>query len=164
MRLAQRGGRGNKYATHCKYGHAFDVKNTYYNPNDGQRACRACKARIQSERYHAVRKTSPAWVKKNSERIKMSRIAARERLFSKLGGQRCACCGETIYEFLSFDHIHGGGSKERVRGGSSLAWLRKWLRRDDVQEVLQVLCHNCNQAKGYYGICPHAVMASRGRV
>lgn len=56
--------------------------------------------------------------------------------------------------FLALDHIHGGGGKERRTLCSSAlhARLRKagWPK-----DQHQLLCHNCNLAKGFYGRCPH---------
>lgn len=68
----------------------------------------------------------------------------------------CACCGEKEIKFLSIDHINGGGSKHRKgicngKGGNMSAWLRK----NNFPDGFQVLCHNCNMAKGFYGQCPH---------
>lgn len=31
----------------------------------------------------------------------------------------------------------------------------EWAIKNDFPDVFQVLCHNCNQAIGYYGSCPH---------
>jgi hypothetical protein len=30
-----------------------------------------------------------------------------------------------------------------------------WLIREKLPDGFRVLCHNCNQAIGYYGVCPH---------
>jgi len=67
-------------------------------------------------------------------------------------GSKCVCCGETTYEFLSFDHINGKGKEHRKITGTSLAL---WLKRNNYPKTIQILCHNCNQAKGWWGICPH---------
>lgn len=74
----------------------------------------------------------------------------RREALSRYGGS-CACCGESRYEFLALDHINGGGNK--LRGGN----LRneEWARRNGWPPVLRVLCHNCNMARGFYGVCPH---------
>jgi predicted restriction endonuclease len=68
-------------------------------------------------------------------------------------GHRCACCGERRYEFLSIDHINGGGNKHRKEIGNGKIYL--WLIKNSYPEGFQVLCCNCNQAKGHYGYCPH---------
>lgn len=67
-------------------------------------------------------------------------------------GGKCQCCGETEPKFLAIDHINGGGMKAREKhiGYSFYLSLFKTPRQD-----LQVLCHNCNMAKGFYGQCPH---------
>jgi hypothetical protein len=68
------------------------------------------------------------------------------------GEPHCNCCGETIIEFLSFDHINGGGTKHRKKIGGGIAL---YLIKNNFPLDFQVLCHNCNQAKEFYGDCPH---------
>ena len=69
----------------------------------------------------------------------------------------CACCKEKEIKFLSIDHITGGGNLHRRnitktgKGGN----MSYWLKRNNFPEGFQVLCHNCNMAKGFYGFCPH---------
>lgn len=99
------------------------------------------------------------WKIKNREYIKIWHKAHKKRVrqicLEYYGGKppKCACCGETIIEFLSLDHINGGGSKHRKeRNGTHLS---PSIIKDGFPPIYQVLCHNCNQAKGYYGICPH---------
>lgn len=64
----------------------------------------------------------------------------------------CACCRESQYEFLSIDHIDGGGAQHRKEIGSG---LYAWLRRNGFPKGFRVLCHSCNQSIGAYGYCPH---------
>jgi hypothetical protein len=67
---------------------------------------------------------------------------------------KCACCGETTYEFLTIDHIKNGGAKHRKEFGNSIKiWIN--LRKQNFPSGFQVLCWNCNVAKYQYGICPH---------
>jgi len=73
------------------------------------------------------------------------------------GTLQCKCCGEKIYEFLCLDHIKGGGNKERKKTGYGPK-LYLWLIKNDFPIGYQVLCHNCNLAKGFYGKCPHVVI------
>lgn len=60
--------------------------------------------------------------------------------------------------FLSIDHIDGGGTKHRKeigikngKGGN----MSFWIIKNKFPTGFQVLCHNCNMAKGFYGQCPH---------
>ena len=69
-------------------------------------------------------------------------------------GGKCACCGESRFEFLSIDHINGGGTKHREEIGRGTA-MYQWLRRSGWPSGFRVLCHNCNQAIGFYKHCPH---------
>ena len=73
---------------------------------------------------------------------------------------KCVCCGEQEIKFLSLDHINGGGRKQRKKDKTLGNELYLWLIRNNFPKDLQVLCHNCNSAKGYYGLCPHAVLKS----
>lgn len=46
--------------THCKYGHPFDEANTYINPKNGWRGCRACNREKQARRVRANRREASA--------------------------------------------------------------------------------------------------------
>src|SRR5258708_2811635 len=70
-------------------------------------------------------------------------------------GNKCACCSETIKEFLSVDHVNGGGGKHRKEIGGTEAFYY-WLRRHGFpQDEFRLLCMNCNFSFGMYGYCPH---------
>ena len=73
------------------------------------------------------------------------------------GSPKCACpgCSENHIEFLSLDHIAGGGAKERKQTGRVGASHYRWLKLNGYPIGYRVLCHNCNQALGLYGYCPH---------
>lgn len=88
--------------------------------------------------------------------IRRSQQKLKIEVLTHYGGNppKCVCCGETHIEFLSIDHINGGGTKKRKEtgGGSS---LYRWLKKNNFPKEFQVLCMNCNFAKGHFGICPH---------
>lgn len=65
----------------------------------------------------------------------------------------CECCGCDIYEFLSLDHVEGNGGKHRSEIGSGRIYA--WVWKNKLPPGFRVLCHNCNQAIGMYGYCPH---------
>jgi len=73
----------------------------------------------------------------------------------ELYGGKCAYCGDPRYEVLCFDHVNGGGGKHRKllkrKNIAISAFLLKTKYRPD---LYQVLCHNCNAAKHWYGIKP----------
>jgi len=66
---------------------------------------------------------------------------------------KCACCGESEYGFLAIDHINNDGADHRKTLNSKN--IVHWLSRNKFPPGFQVLCHNCNTAKGIYGRCPH---------
>ena len=71
------------------------------------------------------------------------------------GSPRCACCGENMIEFLSLDHIYGNGSAHRRELKHRGTFTYLWARTNNYPAIFQVLCMNCNFAKGKYGYCPH---------
>ena len=76
----------------------------------------------------------------------------RQEAFDGYGGC-CSCCGEDIFEFLCLDHVNGGGRKERQI--MSTYQIARKVINEGFPDTYQVLCHNCNQSKGWYGECPH---------
>lgn len=68
-------------------------------------------------------------------------------------GEKCACCGEHNWAFLEFDHINNDGKQHRIE--LSTEKMITWLVNNDFPDTIQLLCCNCNKAKGLYGQCPH---------
>lgn len=69
-------------------------------------------------------------------------------------GDICKCCGEDNKKFLTIDHINGHIEKEGKAklGGGTLAI---WIVNNNYPIRFQILCFNCNMAKGIFGECPH---------
>lgn len=64
----------------------------------------------------------------------------------------CQCCKEVTYEFLAIDHINGDGKADHKRCKNTA----KIVIRDGFPvNKYQILCYNCNTAKGHNKICPH---------
>lgn len=92
-----------------------------------------------------------------------ARAAARRRnqeikreVFDHYGG-KCNCCGESMIEFLTIDHIdNDGAAHRRILGysGRGTAFYR-WIKRNGYPGNLRVLCYNCNSSLGHFGYCPH---------
>lgn len=86
------------------------------------------------------------------ERYRLCRLEMLEHYSN--GKLLCACCGESNYDFLTLDHMDGGGVKHRKEVGASN--LPNWLKKNDYPEGYQVLCYNCNCGRQRNaGICPH---------
>jgi hypothetical protein len=117
-------------------------------------AARRAAGKIKSRPEYRLR-----WEQAHREEIRArtsARRQARRREALAAYGGKCACCGEVRHEFLSIDHINGGGSKHRksLRPADRREFYR-YLKQLRYPPEYQVLCHNCNQARGLYGYCPH---------
>lgn len=88
---------------------------------------------------------------------KAYRDRVRQKVFDYFGN-KCACCGETEPKFLTIDHINGGGNVQRKKLGKSGFVMYKWLIKNNFPDGFQLLCYNCNCAKGFFGECPHQLM------
>lgn len=136
-------------------------KNTSARLNGGS-VCRSCKRRrdaaYRDRNRVTIRADRRAWHAANRERSlahsKKYARKIREAVLAAYGG-KCACCGEVAYEFLTIDHINGGGRKHRSEVGFNICRV---LHREGFPPGYRVLCWNCNCALGRYGRCPHAAL------
>lgn len=97
--------------------------------------------------------------KRNAYQGERNKVAARKlraEVIAAYGG-KCACCDESTPEFLAIDHVNNDGAEHRrLIGASGSTATYAWLRRNGFpQDGFQLLCHNCNNAKAFYGQCPH---------
>lgn len=116
--------------------------------------CKDCQRSYLKARRHLYADNKN---KKQRERWREKRKAVLSS-YSPGGVPRCACCGETAMEFLSLDHPSGGGARHRRQLGGAAGTNKnvyRWILRKDFPPGFRVLCHNCNQAIGAYGYCPH---------
>ena len=87
------------------------------------------KNRQKSYEYQAK------WRRKNREKLN-KRNAEHARIYSKIlregvikeYGKKCRCCGVIEIEFLTIDHINGGGNKHRKEIGES--FMVKFFHRE----------------------------------
>ena len=99
-----------------------------------------------------------SYAKRNPKIIALGRkrynVKQRNKVLEYYGNY-CHCCGENEIKFLSIDHINGGGTKHRKQIGGGGTSLYLWLIKNNFPIGFQILCYNCNMAKGLYGKCPH---------
>jgi len=103
---------------------------------------------------------SKQWKLDNPEKHKIYNLKSRKRIkvetLDHYGGQECVCCGETRIEFLTLDHINGGGNTHRKEIGNRGGYnYYSWLKKNNYPRGYQVMCMNCNHSRGHYGYCPH---------
>lgn len=117
------------------------------NKQSKERLCIDCLKIKNHERW----KNSPNKDRYHSNRNQDHANVRLETL--KAYGNKCVCCKETQNEFLSIDHINNDGNLHRNKLKRNIYY---WLRDNNYpKDNFQILCHNCNSAKGFYGICPH---------
>lgn len=112
----------------------------------------------------AVRSRAAQWYEDNKETIlkrHKERYAETRVLVIEAYGGKCACCGEDTPDFLTLDHVDGGGNAHRKEIGSDV-W--SWARRNEFPDILQLLCYNCNGAKdrSLSKTCPHQLERPNG--
>jgi len=74
------------------------------------------------------------------------------------GDIKCNCCGERRIEFLTLDHIYNNGGHHRKKNRNLTGHdLYYWIIRNNFPPIFQILCMNCNFAKGKDKdhLCPH---------
>lgn len=153
-----------KICTKCKHPKSLnEFQSNKRSPDLKHCWCKACCSEYKRTRYlqKEIReqnsKYNKQWYKSNPQykaTLSERRLERRKRVLQKYGN-KCACCGETNWEFLIIDHIKGGGSKERRE-----THLDIYIKLDPVPPMLdiyRVLCANCNTSYGHYHRCPHQI-------
>lgn len=132
-------------ATHCRDCDSKLTDSNRQKNNGGQ--CRACR-----RKYEAI------WRSKNrsevNEKSSYHKLQLKIIVIDVYGGE-CSCCSEHRLEFLSIDHVNGGGNKHRKELNRWGNGFYHWLVSEGFPDGFQVLCMNCNFAIGKFGYCPH---------
>lgn len=115
------------------------------------RTCNTCCEKASASFMEFNGKHDNKYYKMRSARVQ----EVKREVIEHYGGC-CACCGETDVRFLSLDHKNGDGAEHRkqlARASGSRIWY--WARNNGYPPIFQVLCYNCNFAKGRKHQCPH---------
>lgn len=120
------------------------------------------KERVRQQAYNQrpeVKARTKEYRQQHQEELKVKSKERRKQQKIKVishyseGKNCCACCGENKMEFLTINHINGGGHKHQREIGRGQ--LYQWLIKNHFPEGFNVLCWNCNCSLGKYGYCPH---------
>ncbi len=68
-------------------------------------------------------------------------------------GGKCTCCTEDRREFLTLEHIGGGGNKHRQK--MQQHQIFRQIIKSKFPNKYTILCWNCNASLAYSGYCPH---------
>lgn len=116
------------------------------------------KERLKDRKKQYYLENKDYFIKKNREwyQLNKSKISLKTQIKRRLVlehyGNKCNCCGESTLQFLAIDHINNDGYLERK---TRTIQIFEYLIRNNYPSGFQVLCHNCNLAKSFYGECPH---------
>lgn len=108
-------------------------------------------AASQKKWYEEQKQNDPSFMQHRRDLRNKYVHERRSKVLAYYGG-KCACCSETEPKFLGLDHINNDGQQHRKRRGSE---FYQQVIDEGYPDFLQILCHNCNLARGFYGICPH---------
>jgi hypothetical protein len=136
-----------------------EYKPDEYKPDDDRRHCVTCGKRLYR---NTPVPTALCPACDGTRRAQRRRMLKAETMLAY--GGACACCGEENVDFLTIDHIDGNGAAERTRfrdpvvqgrgrGGANFYYKLKADGFPDPRKY-QVLCANCNGAKGTGRECP----------
>lgn len=134
--------------------------NWYFRAGKPKSYCKRCWNEYMAGRRdpESQRRSHHQHRPRKRRRDKVRRDGRRIAVIEAYGG-RCSCCGEGHQEFLAIDHVHGSGNlhraKMKTRGIHTTEAMCKWLLDLGCPPEFRLLCHNCNQAHGRYGYCPH---------
>jgi len=152
-----------KRCNKCKVTQTFDNFRKNKSMKDG--LCHYCKpcqiqANFEYESRHRddVNSVKQQWKRNNKEKISVYRSESKERLKKDLidgYGGCCSCCGEKHVEFLTLEHLKGGGNQHRKRSGGHLKIYRELRVLGFPKEDFTIMCMNCNFARRLGKECPH---------
>ena len=128
-----------------------DYQKWYHNKkkNDPE-FIRKRKEYYQKNKAYFQKKSRECYLR-TREKVKARWQAKRAKVLRHYGG-KCMCCGEKRIEFLAIDHIKNDGHIHRKQIKTNIF---SWIIQHHYPKNLQILCHNCNLAKAFYGYCPH---------
>lgn len=130
------------------------------------KVCNACHEDLPTERFAKRNDTkhAPSGLQPRCMRCTNRDAGAKWRKEQRINilnayGHTCACCGESNEAFLQIDHVNDDGAQHRAQY-TSASQLYASIKRAGYPLEYQILCANCNMAKGRAGGCPHKIVVS----
>lgn len=109
-------------------------------------------------------KRASNWYYKNKDRIlprkrelyRKTITELKEQLFQHYG-KKCNCCNIDEIIFLTIDHKNHGKGNAAPKGDRHMIQFLRRIIELKFPKDYQILCINCNWAKGVFGKCPHDI-------
>ena len=132
----------------------------YYSSEQGKATVKKYE---QSEKGKATGKRNSFLAEKRNQAIQLKVLRYYSKLHSNSEIPCCRCCGLNDHtDFLALDHIQGRYEMDSIHELVKIEYksalfardLFKWIKDNNYlsdlkTEYFQILCHNCNFAKGY---------------
>lgn len=158
----------NEYQKQYAISHTEEIKSykKQYYTSSSDKLKEKAKKYYQLHKEEAIRKACE-WAKVHRDKRREYVHRAKQKLKLEVmshysqGKIQCACCGERHQEFLTIDHMNNEGAKHRRSDSEVRNSFYSWLKKQGFPKGYQVLCFNCNWAKGVFGICPHQIEQSK---
>lgn len=131
---------------------------------EDKKTCRKCGDEKPINKFRIRRKGDAIFADNICMACRGKTETARLRLeMFEAFGWKCYCCGEEHPQFLTLEHVNGGrhfygrryGRDENSRQSNTYVEIRRAKREGWDRTNWELLCMNCNHAKGHYGQCPH---------
>lgn len=132
--------------------HYRKIRREYYLKNKDRLLAQSKKWILENKEKRSI--IAKRWEISHPEVRRRHNGKARKIVLSHYGN-KCTCCGEETPEFLCIDHVNNDGAEQRKKYGLQGNNFYRWVIKKNFPKDLQVLCHNCNMAKSFYGQCPH---------
>lgn len=120
---------------------AKEYRHVWYMTLPNRQAKRIYYGRTEDKPGQYKRRAEKAWT------IRLEMIVAY--------GNKCSCCGEQRPQFLTLEHLLGGGNSHRDRLSRASATWRELKSQGWPQEGFTLLCWNCQMSKTHFGVCVH---------
>ena len=137
----------------------IETNSRYYQRNKDK--IKEKNKKYRQDHKYECKKRSIQYYQENKEKIKKDAQNLKLKVFNYYCNNeiKCNCCGEKHIEFLTIDHIDCGklihGKNKKPNNHNSGTPFYRWLVSNNFPDGYQVLCYNCNCAKGFFGWCPH---------
>jgi len=157
---------GTKKCTKCGVEKLLNKDNFYAHNDRGGKFRAACKTCCNSYLRQYKQTGSFKEYKRNhslNNRAKLnaytkkSRDKAKRLVFQHYSGATipfCKCCGTTVPEFLTLDHVNNDGAADRKQKRRTGSQLCEVLVKEKFPSGFQILCYNCNCSKNKDSFCP----------
>ncbi len=141
----------------CKTCVMKNIDEFHYSRTTKDRRANCCKICESSRKKESYKRNTNKAKLRSKEYYRKNKREVMDHY-----GKVCQCCGETRLEFLTLDHIEQDGAEHRRKMNFNNTCtgynFYLWLRKNNWPDMgLQVLCANCNNAKGSCGQCPHVL-------